>query len=279
VLGRKRGRKVSLVAGIRGDRSKLSAMAAENARNELEARKRIIDSRIDLLGRLQKRLDMGRLPQRIECFDNSNWSGTEPVAGMVVFVDGRPLKEAYRRYKIRSKGKPDDYAYMAEAIERRYGKEPSDGPLPDLLLVDGGRGQLNVALGVLKNLDMAGKFWVAGIAKKDPDKGEHQDKIYLAGRINPVQFGRDMDLLLLLQQIRDEAHRFAVGYQRKRRQMTSMSSQLDRIAGIGPKRKSMLLKHFGGVEQIRQAPLDALQALPGISPELAQTIKSVLSSK
>jgi excinuclease ABC subunit C len=198
---------------------------------------------------------------------------------MVVFVDGQPLKAAYRRYKIRFQGKPDDYAYMAEVIGRRFGKETSDVPLPDLLLVDGGKGQLNVTMGILQKLEMANKFWVAGIAKKDPGRGEHQDKIYLAGRANAVQFGRDMDLLLFLQQIRDEAHRIAVAYQRKRRKMTNTFSELDRIGGIGPKRKSMLLKHFGGVEQIRQAPLDVLQALPGISPQLAHTIKSVLSSK
>jgi len=277
LLAKKKGRKVSLMAGLRGDRAKLLAMAAENAKVELEARKRAIDSRLEMLSRLQKRLDMETLPQRIECFDNSNWSGTQPVAAMVVFVDGQPLKDSYRRYKIRFKGRPDDYAYMAEVIGRRYAKEAPDTPLPDLLLVDGGKGQLNVALGILKKRRMTGKFCVAGIAKKDPGKGEHQDKIYLAGRANAVQFGRDMDLLLFLQRIRDEAHRWAIGYQRKRRQMTGMHSELDQIAGIGPKRKSMLLKHFGGVDQIRRASLEALAALPGITPQLARTMKSALS--
>lgn len=277
LLAQKKGRKVSLMAGLRGDRAKLLAMAAENARIELEARKRAIDLRQEMLSRLQKRLGMETLPRRIECFDNSNWSGTQPVAAMVVFVDGQPFKDAYRRYKIRFKGRPDDYAYMAEVLGRRYAKRASDTPLPDLLLVDGGKGQLNVALGILKSRRMTGQFCVAGIAKKDPDKGEHQDKVYLAGRANAVQFGRDLDLLLFLQQIRDEAHRWAIGYQRKRRQMTGMYSELDQIAGIGPKRKSMLLKHFGGVDQIRRASLEALAGLPGITPRLARVMKSALS--
>jgi excinuclease ABC subunit C len=228
---------------------------------------------------LQKRLDMAALPLRIECFDNSNWSGTDPVAAMVVFVDGQPAKEFYRNYKIRFRGKPDDYAYMAEVIGRRFSKSNAESPLPDLLLVDGGKGQLNVALGILRDLHLSGKFCVAGIAKRDQNRGEHQDKIYLAGRANPVQFGRDMDLLLFLQQIRDEAHRRAIGFQRNKRQKTGMSSRLDHIPGIGPKRKSMLLKHFGGVDKIRQSALEDLTALPGISPKLARKIKSSLDTK
>ena len=136
---------------------------------------------------------------------------------MVVFSEGEPLSEGYRRYKITPQGKPDDYAAMAEVIGRRYRKGEDGKPWPDLLLVDGGRGQIGVATAVLEALGMTGAFGVAGIAKADPAQGETEDKIYLAGRSNPVQFGRDTDLLLFLQRIRDEAHRWAVSFQRKRR--------------------------------------------------------------
>ena len=279
LLAEKKGRKVAVVTGVRGDRAKLLAMAAQNARNELEQRKRTMDARLDLLVRLQYKLGMSALPRRIECFDNSNWSGQEPVSAMVVFVNGQPKPDAYRKYRIHQAGLPDDYAYMSEVLRRRFGKQDPAVSLPELLLVDGGKGQLNVALAALNAVGVDDQFSVAGIAKKDPGKGEHQDKVFLAGRSNPVNFGRDMDLLLLLQQIRDEAHRWAVGYQRKRRQMTNTRSVLDEIDGIGPKRKAMLLKHFGGLEQMRQASLSEIEALAGITPQLAEKIKSALLSK
>ena len=166
---------------------------------------------------------------------------------------------------------------MAEVVRRRYSKEDTDAPFPELLLVDGGRGQLNVALAVLKTLGLSGQFNVAGIAKKDPAKGEHQDKIYLADRSNPVQFGRDTDLLLYLQQIRDEAHRWAVGYQRTRRRISGLQSVFDQIKGIGPRKKALLLKHFGNIENIRNAGEGELSALPGITEALAKAIKTALA--
>ena len=160
---------------------------------------------------------MDRTPARIECFDNSNLAGTNPVSAMVVFVNGRPHKAGYRRYTIRTVSSPDDYASMAEVLSRRYAKIGPVNPEPDLLLVDGGKGQVNIAVAVLDQLGATGRFAIAGIAKKDAEKGESQDKIYLPNRANPVNLGSDGRLLLLLQQIRDEAHRFAVAFQRKRR--------------------------------------------------------------
>ncbi|MBI5062536.1 MAG: excinuclease ABC subunit C, partial [Desulfatitalea sp.] len=233
----------------------------------------------DLLQRLEKRLHLRRPPMRIECFDNSNLMGTEPVAAMVVFENGAPQPSAYRKFKLEAFGKPDDYAHMAEVLRRRFVNEALSEHRPDLLLVDGGKGQLNVALSVLNALGLTDSLDVAGIAKKDPAAGEDQDRIYLVGRVNPVQFGREQDLLRFLQRIRDEAHRFAIAFQRQRRRKSALHSRLDEIEGIGPKRRAQLLKHFGGLRRIGEASLEELQALPGISPQLARTIKAMLASE
>jgi len=271
-----RGGRVNVIAPKRGDKEKLVRMAIQNARQTLVEERRLRDTQFDLLQRLSRSLHLKRLPRRIECFDNSSLSGSDPVAAMVVFENGTPKPSDYRRFNIRFSGKPDDYAHMAEVIRRRFEKGDEGKPWPDLLLVDGGKGQLGVARAILGELGMAGAFDVAGIAKKDPDAGETQDKIYLAGRINPVQFGRDRDLLLLLQHVRDEAHRCAVGFQRKRRKKSAMHSVLDSIRGIGPKRKALLMKRFGGIEKMRLATLEELQAVEGISMPCAIELKKRL---
>ena len=272
-----KGRRVRIHRPVRGEKRRLLEMAGDNARNTLRERLQRATQEAAMLKALEKRLRLDRPPERIECFDNSNLAGTYPVSAMVVFVKGRPQKSDYRRYAIRTVSSPDDYASMSEVLERRYGKNSSNRPLPDLLLVDGGKGQLNIAVAVLNRLGLSGHFAVAGIAKKDADRGEEQDKIYLPNRANPVNLGNDGRLLLLLQQIRDEAHRFAVTYQRKRRTRKTVKSELDRVNGVGPKRKALLLKHFGSVKKIRAATVDELHALPGISQFLAEKIKKELN--
>jgi excinuclease ABC subunit C len=220
---------------------------------------------------------MDRIPARIECFDNSNLAGTNPVSAMVVFVNGQPNKGGYRRYTIRTVASPDDYASMAEVLRRRYGKLGPSNPEPDLLLVDGGKGQVNIAVAVMGQLGLTGRFTIAGIAKKDAKKKEAEDKIYLPNRANPVNLGGDGRLLLLLQQIRDEAHRFAVTFQRKQRARKMVTSALDGVAGVGPKRKRLLMKHFGSLKKIRAATEDELSRLPGINKSLAKAIKQALA--
>ncbi len=276
VLTEQRGAKVTISIPRRGEKFSLLQMAVQNAQKALKEK---IDGRAansELLRRLQKRLAMDGLPRRIECFDNSNLAGTHPVAAMVVFEQGLPLPAGYRHYKIGFSGKPDDYAYMYEVLRRRFAKAGPDNPLPDLLLVDGGKGQLNVALGVLEELGLQGRFAVAGIAKRNEIIGETSDKIYLPGRSNPVQFGKDPDLLLFLQRVRDEAHRSAIGFQRSRRGRQSLKSILDDLDGVGPKRKNLLLRHFGSIEKIKAASVEELSRLPGISNALAQSIGSAL---
>ena len=276
-LSEKRGRRVKLITPKRGDKEKLVRMAIQNAKQTLIEERRLRDTQFDLLQRLSRCLHLKKHPRRIECFDNSSLSGSDPVAAMVVFENGRPQPSAYRRFNIRFEGKPDDYAHMAEVVRRRFEKGDEGKPWPDLLMVDGGKGQLGVARAVLEELGMDGAFDLVGIAKKDPDAGETQDKIYLPGRINPVQFGRDRDLLLLLQHVRDEAHRCAVGFQRKRRKKSTMNSVLDGIKGIGSKRKALLMKRFGGIDKMRMATLEEIQSVEGISMQCAAAVKKALA--
>ncbi len=275
-LWENRGSKVALMRPQRGERVRLIKMAVENAKRGLEDHRENMKTHRNLIQRLKKRLQMDKLPERIECFDNSNLAGTLPVAGMVVFQYGRPFPEAYRHYKIKSIGKPDDYAYMAEVLSRRFKKGEEAMPLPDLLLVDGGKGQLNIATTVVQGLGLSGRFSVAGIAKQDEARGDETDKIYLPQRSNPVRLDKDPDLLLFLQRVRDEAHRFAISYQRRRRASASVTSILDGIAGIGPKRKRALVERFGSVAGITNASIEEISQLPGITKEMAQRIRATL---
>jgi excinuclease ABC subunit C len=269
--------RVEVVRPRRGPRVHLIHMAEQNAAHEL---KTIVEDRLSdqgLLLRLQKQLGLSRLPVRIECFDNSNISGTQPVSAMVVFEQTRPKKPDYRKYRIKTVSEPDDYATMAEVLKRRYGKGDEMMPFPDLLMVDGGKGQLGIAVSVLNELHLSGRFDVIGIAKKDDLKGETLDKIYKPGRLNPVNLDRDANLLLFLQRIRDEAHRFVITYHRARRGAAAIRSVLDTIPGIGPKRKQALLRHYGSIKAIRAASIEELSEAPGMNRKTAEMIRSRLS--
>lgn len=268
-------KKVRILYPIRGEKTQLVKMAAHNAQNSLKDLTVSNDAAIDISVRLQKRLRMDKMPERIECFDNSSISGTEPVAGMVVFENGKPNKSLYRKYKIKTVDKQNDYAYMAEILTRRYGKGEKSKPYPDLLVVDGGKGHLNIAVSIIKKFKLEKNFEIIGIAKKDAARGETNDKVYQPGRANPVNFGREGDLLLFLQKIRDEAHRFAIFFHRKRRDKKSIHSVFDTVSGIGKKRKEILLKHFGSIDRISKATLEELISLPGIDRKIAEEIKKI----
>jgi excinuclease ABC subunit C len=262
----------------RGEKARLTAMAAQNAAKELEEIRAIQNADMQLLIRLQRRLRLERLPQRIECIDNSNISGVHAVASLVVFEGGKAKKSAYRKYRIKTVHEHDDYAYMSEVLTRRLETKDASEPdvYPDLLMVDGGKGQLNIAVSVLKELQLEGVFEIIAIAKKDEKKGEHQDKIFIPGRANPVIFGREGDLLLFLQKIRDEAHRFAITYHRQRRTKMGLQSVLDTIPGIGSKRKAALLKHFKSIAGIRAASLQDISSLPGFNRKVAENVLQAL---
>ncbi len=274
-----KSRRVHVLWPQRGERASLLRLAGENARDALDEWIAERSADIGLLARVQKRLHLGKLPLRIECVDNSNISGTNPVGALVVFEKGRPDKSAYRKYRIKSvKDLNDDYACMAEVLKRRFGRGEASKPYPDLLMVDGGKGQLNIALAVMAELGISDRFEAAAIAKKDEKKGESEDKIFRPGRANPILFGRDRDPLFLLQRIRDEAHRFAIAFHRKRRSNSALTSVLDGVSGIGKKRKTSLLRHFGGIRKIREATEEALGAVPGMNAAAAKRLKAALDA-
>jgi excinuclease ABC subunit C len=193
---------------------------------------------------------------------------------MVVFEHLKPKKSAYRKFRIKTVSEPDDYAYMEEVLKRRFGKREQSDSLPDLLMVDGGKGQLNIAVSVLKDMNLAGRFYSIGISKKDLNRGETKDKIYIPGRVNPIN--TPSDLLLFLQRIRDEAHRFAITFHRTRRKKAAFHSILDEIPGIGKKRKQALLKYFGSMSKIRTATPEQLNLVPELNKMTAEAVYKAL---
>jgi len=271
------GQRVNIIQPQRGEKKRLLDLGRQNAETALQERMAETARMRTLLERLGRRLRLGQAPRRIECFDNSNLFGQSPVAAMVVFEDGRPRRDHYRKFTIRTVGKPDDYASMDEILSRRFTNHP-DWPLPDVLLLDGGKGQLNIAVDILRRLNMEGRFAVAAIAKMEPERGDLQDKIYVPRRANPLNFGSNEEVLLFLQRVRDEAHRFAIRFHRQKRRQKAFVSDLDGIPGIGPKRKQALLRHFGGLSAIRAATLDELSALPGMNRKAARVLRERLAS-
>ena len=272
------GKRVMVHFPERGEKKSLVNMALVNASQELE--KILLREEEDQasLVLLKSLMGMENLPRRIECFDNSNISGQDPVSSMVVFTNGRPDKAAYRKYIIKGIEVQDDYAYMYQVLERRFSKTKEEMVWPDLLVVDGGKGQLGMALAVLTDLGLDRSFALAGLAKRDKAKGEAFDKIYVPGRSNPLNIGQAKKALYLLERVRDEAHRFAITFQRKRREKRGALSILDSIPGLGPKKKKMLLTRYKGIGNMKKASLEELVALPGITGYLAKRLLKELNA-
>jgi len=288
-LRSKRGNKVVLKVPRRGMKRQLVQLAAENAVETLALLRAQWEAdtlkQETALQEIQNALGLERPPARIECFDISNTQGTAISASRVVFVNGVPRKSEYRKFNIRTvQGHADDYASMKEALDRRFrrwqdaqnepdlpGKKPDPtwSILPDLLIVDGGKGQLGVAVEVLESYGLTGRVPVVGLAKQ-------HEELFVPGRSRPIMLPRRSQGLYLLQRIRDEAHRFAITHQRQRRVRMGVASQLDSIPGIGPARRRALLQHFGSLDAIRKASVEQIAAVPGIGPELAETIKAEL---
>ncbi|MFH1075923.1 MAG: excinuclease ABC subunit UvrC [Pseudomonadota bacterium] len=216
-----KGSGIRLFMPLRGDKKRLLDIANKNARQALESYLKKGDAE-SLLGRLEVKLGLSRLPERIACIDLSHFSGSEQVGAVVAFHGDAPDKSLYWKCRIKSAGASDDYGMLREVIHRRYGKVQEPEPLPDMLVIDGGRGQLGVACRALEELGKLSQIDVIAIAKHDKKRGENLDKVFVPGRKNPVSFNRDNDLLLFLERIRDEAHRFVISYQRKRRSLSLM---------------------------------------------------------
>lgn len=218
---------------------------------------------------LQETFYFEKLPLRIECFDNSHFQGSDYTSSMVCFENGKPKKSDYRKFKLRTMERSDDYSAMAEAITRRYGGTlSSELPLPDLIVIDGGKGQVNIAWKALSELGIT--VPVIGLAKR-------LEEIYLPGSRDPFNLPKTSPALKLLQRIRDEAHRFAISYHRKLRKSRTLKTKLTDIPGIGEKNAMKLLEHFGSVERIARADKEELRKITG--PKTAALIAKFFSSK
>ena len=275
-----RGSNVAIRVPQRGDKRTLQETVTRNAKEELNRHRlrRAADhnSRARALNELQDHLGLPFAPLRIECYDMSHIQGTDYVGSMVVMEDGLPRKSEYRRFKIRSGQGNDDFAAMEEVLTRRLTNylEERRKPVsergkfaypPQLLLVDGGKGQLAVAVRVLEELGLDEEIPTAALAKRF-------EEIYVPGLADPIRIPRQSEALYLLQRIRDEAHRFAISYHRQLRGNRMTSSSLDGITGLGPTRRKRLVNELGGVTAVRRASLEQLQALPWLPDAVAQAV-------
>ncbi|MEW5830303.1 MAG: excinuclease ABC subunit UvrC [Chloroflexota bacterium] len=283
------GEKVEIFVPIEGQPQELVQMAAENATETLSALKAQWEAdthkQETALSELQEALKLPGPPNRIECYDISNTQGTAIVGSMVVFTQGVPDKKLYRRFNVESVvGAPDDFASMEEVLTRRFKRwqsaqgaaagpgsklDESFGFLPDLVIIDGGKGQLGRAVKVLETAGLQDKVPVVGLAKQE-------EEIFFPHNPKPLMLARHSQGLYLVQRIRDEAHRFAITAHRNRRSKLGLASQLDGIPGIGPARRKALLKHFGSVDKIREATVEELAAVEGVTAAVAESVKAHL---
>lgn len=270
------GKKVEIRVPKRGARRSLMEMAKKNALEALAARLKGERPYEELAEEMAAYLRLPRIPHRVEGVDISNIQGEIPVGVTVSFLDGSPDKKAYRRYHIKGVFQPNDYAMMFEVLERRLTRGVEEDNLPDLLVIDGGKGQLQIALTVLEELGLKGEIGVCAIAKEREKEG---DKIYIPGRKNPLNLARHNEILRFLQRVRDEAHCFAITFHRKTRSKKALVSSLDQIPGVGPKRRQTLLRHFGDLEAIIKASVEEIARLPGLNRKVAQEIKRYLSKE
>jgi len=278
-LGELKGKKVSLRHPKRGEKVKLVSLAKMNAENALSAQVLEEDKGAKLLESVQRMLNLRKRPGRMECFDISNTQGKLSVASMVAFVDGMPDKSLYRRYRIKTVEGADDFASMYEVLCRRIRKGIQDGDMPDLIVVDGGRGQLGMAERALSDMEAAHLVDLVALAKeKVVGLEKKEERVYIPGRKNPVKLKQERDVMHLFQRIRDEAHRFAITYHRKLRSKAMVSSPLDAVPGVGPARKKALIDRFGSVDKIRSAPISSLSEIRGVDAALAGLIKKALGS-
>ena len=277
ILCEQRGGKVAIRRPQRGEKRALVDLAARNAKNSFREKQLAEKAQVDLLEMAKEKLKLRELPQRIECFDISTHQGEKTVGSMVVFEGGVANKDRYRRFSIRQVEGQDDFASMREVLMRRYKRAIEENDLPDLVLIDGGKGQLNVALAVLRDLGIE-DLEAVSIAKSRPQErgGRSPERFFLPGRSNPVILAQNAPVVHLMARIRDEAHRFAITYHRSRRGKGTIRSTLTDIPGIGPKLAKKLLNRFGSLARIRELPATEIADVPGINNRLAQVVQQHL---
>jgi excinuclease ABC subunit C len=280
-LSERRGAHVEVRAAERGEKRRLQELASENARHVLASDTAVTEQkrlrRIEALEELRETLNLESLPIRIECFDISTAMGSENVGSMVVFQDALPKKAHYRKFGVRGQEGMDDFAAMAEVMRRRFARlsdgtgeehDESFAATPNLVVVDGGKGQLSAALAAMHAFDLP-RVAVVALAKKE-------EEVFLPGRSDPVRLSRHSPALQLLQRIRDEAHRFAVGFHRQRRESRSFGSIFDELQGVGPARRRAILQHFGSAEGFLAATQEELEGVPGVPAKTARAIYAQL---
>jgi excinuclease ABC subunit C len=281
-LSERKGRRVEIFRPQRGDRVRLLEMARDNAEQSFRERRDGERQYERISDELRRKLHLRNAPKRIECFDISTFQGGMAVGSMVSFDEGQPDKNGYRRFRIKTVAGQDDFGMMFEVLRRRFERAKRDGVYPDLLVVDGGKGQLNVALAVLRELEID-QVDAVGLAKMRVTRDARaaaversDERVFLPGRVNPVVLRRNSNALFLLQRLRDEAHRFAITYHRMLRGKERLRSVLDSIPGVGAERRRRLLRAFGSVKRMRAATVESLAQVPGISSALATTIRAAL---
>jgi len=279
VLSERRTKQVRLVSPSRGPKRRLLTMARDNAAVRLSRSQDDERRTRDALARLGELVGLSQPPKRMECFDNSNLEGSHPVAAMSVFIDGVPDRREYRRYRVKTVVGADDYATMREILSRRLKRGLQDGVLPDLLVVDGGHGQLGVARAVLEDLGVTEQA-VIGISKPKTERRRGQkdasDKLVLPGIKDPLRLRTNDPALRMVQFLRDESHRHAVAYHRKVRRKANLTSVLQCIPGVGPARRRALISALGSASGVADATPDQLAQVAGIGPTLARQIHSAL---
>lgn len=271
MLAENTGHRVEIKYRVRGDRARWLAMAQTNARHAAAMRQKSHATVTRQLEALAEALNLDEVPQRLECFDVSHTGGEATVASCVVFGSEGPVKSDYRRFNISGVVAGDDYAALAQALQRRYARvKKGEVPTPDVLVIDGGRGQLNKAFDVVEELQLDG-VQLVGVAKGQ-GRRPGRERLYLPGQPQPIRLPAASPALHLIQQVRDEAHRFAITAHRGRRQKRQFASPLEEIPGLGPKRRRELLRQFGGLQAVARAGVDDLTRVKGISHRLAASI-------
>jgi excinuclease ABC subunit C len=283
LLTEKRDKKVEFLVPQRGDKLRLLEMAMENARQSFASRRDNELTREKMLDDLRAKLHLKNTPKRMECYDISNLQGTMVVGSQVTFDEGEPRKDLYRRYRIRSFEGQDDFASMYEVLKRRLTRAVAENEFPDLWVIDGGKGQLNVAVEVLREFNLLDQLDVVSLAKqhvlndgREQTVVKSEERVFIPNRKDPIVLPKNSTALFLLVRIRDEAHRFAITYNRELRKRARLRSAIDDIEGIGPVKRRALLRHFGSLRRIREATVEDIAQVKGMNRDLATKIRAHL---
>ncbi|MER2564669.1 MAG: excinuclease ABC subunit UvrC [Myxococcaceae bacterium] len=283
LLSERKGEKVRVLVPQRGEKTELVKLASKNAERAFSERKRGRDEVEQTLERLKERLQLSKLPHRMECFDISHFQGSALVASQVSALDTEPDPSRYRHYKLRTVEGNDDFASMHEILTRRFKRGLEEGDLPDLIVIDGGKGQLAAAMAAMKDVGVEGVDMV-GLAKSrdldsvnaDVQQDRSPERVFLVGRKDPIVLPQTSPELFALTRLRDEAHRFAITFQRKLNRKRGLSSALDQVPGVGEARRTALLRHFGSLKRVREASIEEIAEVEGMGPAVAERLHAFL---